>query len=344
MTTHMTPFPAVHSVLCTQALAGLVAAEYAPTSPVACQLLKRNISDTYLVTGLPEHRRAALRVYRSGWRSSAEVGWELDFIGRVAGQSVGGQRVAVSRPLPRRNGELMGLLSAAEGPRLYVLFEWVEGRTPSADAADAAAYGSAAAALHSASDGVAPGGRFHLNLDHLITEPLALVRPLLAETPALWQELEDIAARVHGRLSPLLPELEWGACHGDLHRSNARIGPSGQVRLFDFDCGGPGWRAYDLAVYWWSQASGGSSSLEAAEEAWRAFVTAYQGRRVLGVADLEAAPHFVMARSIWFVGLMAGLVQEFGTEMLGTPVFEYDFNFMRTWEARQGAQRADDRG
>ena len=223
------------------------------------------------------------------------------------------------------------------------MFGWVEGRPPSANAADAAAYGSAAAALHSASESVDQRDRFHLNLDHLITEPLTLIRPLLQETPALWHELEDIAARVHGRLCALLPGLEWGACHGDLHNGNARIGPSGEVGLFDFDCGGPGWRAYDLAVYWWNQASNGGASAEAAQEAWQAFVTAYQSRRVLGAADLEAAPHFVTARSLWFMGLMAGLVREFGTEMAGTPFFEHELKFLRTWEARHGVRRAEGR-
>ncbi|EYB67543.1 hypothetical protein DEIPH_ctg037orf0030 [Deinococcus phoenicis] len=324
------PFPAVHSVLSAEALAELLRREFPISSRVDVRLLRRNLNDTYLVRGLPDHGTAVLRVYRSAWRSAAEVAWELEFIEWVAAG------VPVARPLARRDGQLFSVLSAAEGPRAYALFEHVAGRPLEPTEADAAAYGAAAAALHRAADGFGVGGRFPLDLDHLITQPLAAVRPLLEDAPDLLRELEAAAATTHARLSALAPTLEWGACHGDLHEGNARLGEDGAVRLFDFDCGGPGWRAYDLAVYRWNQASGGAQGPEAAERTWQAFLEAYQLRRPLGQPDLEALPLFVTARSLWFMGLMAGRTHEFGTETLDRGFFEYGLNVLREWEARHG--------
>lgn len=330
MSSTLAPFPAVHSVISPAALAELVRAEYPGTSPVTCQLLRRNINDTYLVTGMSGEGRAVLRVYRSKWRSAGEVAWELSFIEHVASS------VPVSRPLPRRNGDLFGVLPASEGPRAFALFEWVEGRSPETDVLDAGTYGAAAAALHAAADGFDQTGRGRLDLNHLITEPLTLIRPLLQKAPELWQELEGIATKTHERLSFVAHALEWGACHGDLHTANVRIDASGQVRLFDFDCGGPGWRAYDLAVYWWNQAANQGISADDAGAPWQAFLTAYQSRRRLSAVDVAAVPLFVLARAIWFMGLMSGRVQEFGTETLDLGFFQYGLDFMQTWEAQQG--------
>lgn len=301
---------------------------YPCASPPTVTLLRRGLNDTYLVTGLKGHEQAALRVYRSAWRTPEEVAWELALIEHVAEAGC-----AVSRPLPRRDGAPFGVLPAVEGSRSFALFEWVEGQPIAVKAEHAAAYGHAAAALHLACEDFGPGGRFALDLDHLITHPLAAIRLLLADAPEIWGALEDCGARTHERLLALLPELEWGACHGDLHAGNARVGSDRRVHLFDFDCAGPGWRAYDLAVYLWDEEYNGGVS---AQERGRVFLTAYQARRPLSGADLQAVPLFVLARSLWFMGLMAGRVSEFGTETLNRGLFEYGLDFMRKWEARQG--------
>lgn len=327
-----TPFPATHSTLSAQALAGWVARTYPCDGPVTCTLLRRGVNDTSLVTGLRGHGRAALRVYRSAWRSPGEVAWELDFLEHLARNGC-----ALSAPLPQIGGARSGLLNAVEGPRVAAVFGWVEGRWLETVPADAAAFGRTVAHLHAAADDFEAPGRFPLDLGHLITQPLALIRPLLAEVPEVWQELEAVAHRTHAALTALVPELEWGPCHGDLHEGNARLEAGGTVRLFDFDCGGPGWRAYDLAVYAWSLFSNSGKPPEEAGEAWRAFLTAYQAVRPLGTADLQALPLFVTARSLWFMGLNAGRVQEYGTEVPDLGFFQYGLEFIRDWEARPGA-------
>lgn len=324
--------PAVHSVLSPVALAELVGRQYGclPGSApdVAVTFLSRNISDTYLVTGVAGYSRAILRVYRTGWRSLESVAWELALIEQVAG------RVAVARPIARQDELLCGELQAIEGPRLYALFEFAAGRSPTPDAADAALFGRTAAEFHRASQDFPEGERFDLDLVHLITEPLRAIERFLSDDPDTRQALQELAQRTHQKLAELAPYLEWGACHGDLHEGNAHISEQGTLRLFDFDCAGPGWRAYDLAVYWWSQVSNSAKTPEQAQAAWEAFLAAYQEVRPLPPADLRAIAFFVLARSFWFMGLYADLTPEKGRESLSEGFFRSGLDFMQRFEAQ----------
>ncbi|GAA5502208.1 homoserine kinase [Deinococcus xinjiangensis] len=324
------PFPAVHSVLAAPALADLLRQEYALPAGLQVTLLRRNISDTYLVT-LPDGERAILRVYRSGWRTRADVAWELALTRHVAARGVGAAQV-----LPRQNGELWGAVQAAEGERFYALFEYAAGRPLQTTPEDAALYGNLAAQFHASATDFAAGERFNLDLDHLITQPMQFLRPLMLDFPEQWATLEAAAQRTHATLSKLAPRLSWGVCHGDLHELNVRVAPDG-LRLIDFDCGGMGYYAYDLAVYWWSQVTHSDKPPAESQAIWEAFLGAYQAARPLSQADHAALPHFVLARSLWFMGLMAGRAPEFGTETLGQPFFDFGANFVGEWMQKEVA-------
>lgn len=323
-------FPALHSVLDPGALAEWLRAEYTLTD-VTVTFLRRGLNDTYRVYGLPAGD-AILRVYRLRWRTPADIAWELGFIERAAARGVG-----VARPIARRDGTLTGTLRAAEGDRAAVLFEFAPGRMPGPLPEDAAAYGQAVAALHEATHDLAAAGRFPLDLAHLIHAPMRHMRALLTDDPDTLAALEAIAARTVSALTPLLPDLEWGACHGDLHEGNAHVGDDGVLRLFDVDCGGPSWRAYDLAVYLWSQASNSGKSAEQEDAAWTAFLTAYRAVRPLTEAELAAVPLFVTARSLWFMGLYAERTCLAVTQSLDPGFFRYGLDFIRRWESREAA-------
>ena len=49
--------------------------------------------------------------------------------------------------------------------------------------------------------------------------------------------------------SPRRPRPRLGPCHGDATEHNAHLSDDGLVTLVDFDRGGPGWRAYELATF-----------------------------------------------------------------------------------------------
>jgi Ser/Thr protein kinase RdoA (MazF antagonist) len=70
----------------------------------------------------------------------------------------------------------------------------------------------------------------------------------------------------------------------------------GTLRVFDFDCGGLGWRAYDLSV----------CRLYCADEArWEVFCEGYQEVRALSAATRAAVPWFAVVRQIWRMALFA---------------------------------------
>ncbi|GGK95941.1 phosphotransferase enzyme family protein [Deinococcus radiotolerans] len=325
-------FPILSSVLDPAALAGRLAASFGGAPRVT--FLRRGLNDTYRVDGLPVGS-AALRVYRLRWRTPADVAWEDAFIRRAAAAGVGAAQV-----IPFPDGTRLLTLDAPEGPRLAALFDWVEGREPDATPEDAARFGRAAAALHAAGEGLPDAGRFPLDLTHLIGSPVARVLPLLADEPALAHELQVVAARTRAALEGLEAQLTRAACHGDLHGGNALVDSAGALQLFDFDCGGPGFAAYDLAVYGWDHALNSAPDDDTPWTLWAACLDAYRAARPLTDADEAALGSFGVARTLWFMGLYADLSDTWGRQMVSPRFFRSQLDFIGRWEERLTATRA----
>ena len=102
--------------------------------------------------------------------------------------------------------------------------------------------------------------------------------------------------RIRRLIERVQANLDFGFCHGDLHGFNAAFDGE-RVTMFDFDCCGAGWRAYDIAVYRWLLEN------RKMESNWKPFLDAYQARRPLAQMDVSAVPWFVAARYIWLLGL-----------------------------------------
>jgi len=166
------------------------------------------------------------------------------------------------------------------------------------------AYGRLAAGIHTATDASGDAfDRFHLDTAHLIDGPLAAIQDRMGnEAPDEIAYLTEIAARIKPRIAalPRTPP-EFGICHGDLHPGNVRFDAAGEPTVFDVDCYGPGWRAYDLAVFLWN------SYLERRSKTWRAsrwnaFLRGYREVAPLSPSSLAAVPLFLVARQIWLMG------------------------------------------
>jgi len=89
---------------------------------------------------------------------------------------------------------------------------------------------------------------YSLDLAHLIDQPVAALLPLIQHRPTDITYVMSEARELRTGRSAQCDVLEWGFCHSDFHGGNARLDSDGLCRIFDFDCCGPGWRAYDLAV------------------------------------------------------------------------------------------------
>ena len=116
-----------------------------------------------------------------------------------------------------------------------------------------------------------------------------LVTPLV-EHAADCDFLLALASRVKDRIASF-SGLDWGPIHGDATLDNLHITADGEVILFDFDSGGPGWRAADLQG--WTVLS------EEYREKGDAFRSGYSRVRPLNEVDIKAAPLFLFAWDIW---------------------------------------------
>ena len=144
-------------------------------------------------------------------------------------------------------------------------------------------------------------------LDFLLHRQLAAVlevRTLAADTR---KRLTGLASRLAASVGAI-DDLTWTFCHGDCHGSNARIptdGPrAGQAIFFDFDDGGPGYLAYDLAVYLWASVFFKRQRFAM----WHAFIDGYRSIRSITPTDFDAVRLFVPIRHVGcWVSMLAAL-------------------------------------
>ncbi len=173
---------------------------------------------------------------------------------------------------------------------------------------------------------------YRLDLDHLLQKPLARIRESgLIEDEARMAALDAVSSRAARAIQRM--EQTWTHCHGDCHGFNARISDAGVATFFDFDDGGPGYLAYDLAVFLWAKVSFGRRL----HAMWHAFIDGYRTVRPIAPDDFEAAHDFVIVRHIWLMGEHASRRHEWGREPVAWIGREVDF--LKTWEAERLGER-----
>jgi Ser/Thr protein kinase RdoA (MazF antagonist) len=266
-----------------------------------------------------------LRVYRTGWRTPSDILYEMDVLNHLAGKGV-----PVSTPVARRDGSFVRELRAQEGPRPAALFTYAPGKEAYTEEDYPQRYGSAVAAVHNAMDDFhSPHRRFSLDLGHLLDQQLAAIRPLVHHRPEDWQYFAQLGEKLRQRVTALpVEQLETGYCHGDFHGGNAHVDGE-TLTFFDFDCGGPGWRAYEIAVFLWNAVL---AKKEEAEPRWAAFLEGYTAVRPLKALDLAAVPLFVAIRHLWWMGLQCGNARDWGYGDRGDRFFDRGLTFLREWE------------
>jgi len=299
-------FPAAHSILSPQALATRVLPDFGIGPGADVRFFQAGFNDTYRIETL-DGQAFFLRVYRHGWRTRDEALYELDVLDHLHRKNI-----AVAYPIAARDGSFLHEVAAPEGPRFIALFALARGHGLSYEGAPepvARRYGAAVAAMHNALDDFeSPHPRFRIDLDHLLEKPLAHVKPILSRRTEDWRYVRRFVGAVRSAIQAL-PEsaLEQGVCHGDLQCYHAHEDADGTLTFYDFDCGGFGYRAYDLAVFRWC------ARLQSQEPArWEAFLSAYRPVRRVSDLDVRAVPLFVCARHIWHMGVHAENASHWG--------------------------------
>ncbi len=112
-------------------------------SPTGCALQRSFTNDVYVVETSAGPYIA--KVYGPGWRTAADIAYEVDLLDHLAANGV-----AVATAVPRRDGQPVHSLALPEGVRYCVLFTYAPGEEP-AEPFTAALYhrfGHAAGAMH----------------------------------------------------------------------------------------------------------------------------------------------------------------------------------------------------
>jgi len=309
--------PVTHSTLEAEALVAEVWQDYSLAEPITRSLFRFGLNDHYVVKS-PDGDYV-LRAYHHGWRSEDDIVYELTALIHLQKRGA-----PVCAPIARRDGSYYRYISAPEGPRAVALFPYAAGRIPDVGKEDEyRAYGRTLGMIHRYTDDfICRSQRFPIDLAHLIDQPLANMLPFLQHRPADVAFVQAVAREVRTELQAQINNLEWGFCHGDFHGGNAHVDSKGMLRVYDFDCCGPGWRAYDLAVCLWG---GGASEI-----AWTAFCQGYEEIHPLPKSTRQAIPWFVVARQLWLIGLhISSGIHKAGVWFLNDNYFNHHLGIVR---------------
>jgi Ser/Thr protein kinase RdoA (MazF antagonist) len=284
----------VHTTLSARAVAEFSATVYPFEVPAGARLISRGFNDVYeLMT--PE--RLFLRIGRQARRTLADAEFEAQALAEA--QAAG---AAVAIALRGRDGRFAQRLQAPEGDRTVLLFVAAPGGVPEDIPEHAYAQGRVLARLHdTALTALTAANLRRLDTDTLVNQSIDWAREELRDRPDVLARLRDVAAGIGRYLEAVQADFSIGLCHGDCHGYNAVI-DRGAATLFDFDEGGVGWIAYDLATFLWSCQKYSSASRR---PLWAHFLAGYRSVRTLRPADKEALEALVIVRELWAFGAWA---------------------------------------
>ena len=319
-------FPVSSAHLSPEAIALEVLPQYGLGEYAKCEFYSGGFNHTYRVTA-EDGTVYFLRAYRKNWRALADIQYELDVLNHL-----NKKHFPAAHPLETRDGEYYYTVNAPEGVRYIALFTLAPGPEISYEVNPeqiAKRYGQAVAEMHNAlEDFHSPHPRFKLDLDYFTTQPLKYIEPFLLDRPEAWQYVKNFAGQLRQRLLELpANDLELGFCHGDLQGYHANVSPDGTLTFYDFDCGGFGFRAFDLAVFLWC-----CRLQDAVNVRWEAFISAYKSHRSIKAVDEKAISLFVCARYLWHIGVHAQNSPDWGIDFLNIDYFKDHLERLRKAE------------
>ncbi len=208
-----------------------------------CIFFKSGLNDIYKITA--SNDTYYLRVSLCGVYSTEQIGEEIEYILYLRKQGL-----SVVEPIPCKDQSYVLELSAPEGMRQAVLFRGIE-QAPVGDA-DTLMYnlGRLLAQVHEASLSFdSPTTRPLIDKSMLVEIPTTLLTPFLSHRPDDLAFLKQTAMPLWQSTDAMLSKYStaYGVCHGDVQPNNYFF-QGDQPVLFDFDCMGQGYFAYDLGV------------------------------------------------------------------------------------------------
>jgi Ser/Thr protein kinase RdoA (MazF antagonist) len=321
----------VSSTLSGDAISRVVEALYPVGAIKSCHLARRGFNHVYEIL-LQDGRRCIARLSSHRPRGVPNIDYEAAVLSHL---KAAGAHVAA--PILTRGGLAGAQLTVAEGPRALTVFEFLHGDPPGDNLADIEAMGAGLAKIHLLSQSyLGPVSRYRLDLSHLLLQPLhcLLLAPTMTDT--LRESFSAVADRLVKRFDEC-PALSQVTCHGDCHGGNTFVtdGPDGTrvASFFDFDDAGPGYLAYDLAVYLWGMQMDTAGALNAQKLAcWANFLKGFRQVQQIPGADFDAISLFVPIRHFWLMGERASRLHEWGAQALPQWWLTKQVELLTAWE------------
>ncbi len=268
------------------------------------KILSIGDNDHYLVYNLS--KRYILRVYRYNkhWLSKeADYLFEIELLNFLKNS-----KVKVIYPIAQDDGSYIGKLIAPEGIRYWSLFSYADGNKVVLDDKNSYLYGKEIAKFHVITNKFSFNYKKNIDLDFLLESPLKRLNLFFQKNKVrgievLFDSYDKIKKEIKNFATDLLID-EWGVIGGDFHECNFHKLVTDEVILFDFDLCGYGWRAYDIAVVYWSLFCFylNNKTKFNFKGSWQNFLRGYQEIRMLSEAELKVIHSFAIIRQIWFMG------------------------------------------
>ena len=245
-------------------------------------ILRVYTNEVYLIQS--EKGKFILKVYAPDWREESHLRYELHLLAHLKRKDF-----AAAGVLLDQNGKALH----ERYERRWAMYEYAPGTKPKQPWTGSLFkdFGCATAKLHEALDDYeSPHVRFAWEVSYLLVEPFETIQKFLNAEDVHY--LQSMADKTKEYIENHEVELDWGACHGDLTPDNIHIDDLGLITFYDFDSGGPGWRAAEFRDIWWRQQQLHDGSYEA-------LIEGYKSARTMSQINFDSVPFFVPAYEIW---------------------------------------------
>jgi Ser/Thr protein kinase RdoA (MazF antagonist) len=321
-------FPVRYSQLDSNALKEELIHRYGFDQTLRCKMYDYGLNDIYIVK--LDDIVYYLRVSLAGIHEKHDYEEEITSINTLYQNNI-----PVAAPVICKDGQYIWEINAPEGKRYAVLFEEAKKLPSNNNEKKAFNLGQTLARLHSVADiNNFTVSRAPIDTIQLAKKPLKLIYPYLKHRQADYDFIntaaEKLCTYIEKNLSMEKPY--YGYCHGDIHSGNVFFNGDNPV-IFDFDCMGYGWRAYDICVFAWNETGGDENYIE--KEPWKAFLDGYNSIRKLSETELEAINAFAALRELWLMGLHADVIERnAGCCWYNDGYFDFRLKLFKLWYHR----------
>lgn len=286
----MHPIPSLYSTLNSHNLLEYIASYYPISINSKIIFLKRGFNDTYLIEQ-ENNQKAVLRVYKQGWKTTEEVETEITLLNNLKRNNT-----CIAAPIEDKNGKYIHIISAPEGNRQLVIFEYANGeRIRKINAEQAYLLGKTTGTMHMLTHNQTFGPPpFNYTFKEQSESTLTVMNSLLQEYPKQLELLKNLYVDFLTFSEQAdNSEISYGICHGDLQAENFHIDKNNHITLFDFDFLGYGPLIYDLGVFMWYDHKNKTNDVI------RSFLNGYKSKRSLTATELSLIPYVSSLRALF---------------------------------------------